>query len=96
MCRTGNPFDSLCPTGDNADRITRANACRIGGIDGKDKTNVDECPADVVACNETPFKVGCNAEIYEDALEAFCTVGADIFNPQCVNDTHGEVTAATA
>ena len=83
---TGNPFDVFC-SGNNDDRKTRADACLAQTKTGNDCTTV-------ATCNTAPFGEGCDATIYATALEAFCTKGDNIFDGQCINGTHGEVTAA--
>ncbi|MCA8834794.1 MAG: hypothetical protein K8953_06860, partial [Proteobacteria bacterium] len=83
---TGNPFDVLC-SGNNDDRKTRADACLAQTKTGNDCT-------DVATCNTAPFGEGCDATIYATALEDFCTKGNNIFDGQCMDGTHGEVTAA--
>ncbi|MCA8834732.1 MAG: hypothetical protein K8953_06550, partial [Proteobacteria bacterium] len=90
----GDPFDALCPTGDNTDRQTRATACF-----GEDAPKSGTDCKDVDKCNGDPFGTNlagqdCDDTIYVTARTQVCETPATSFTTGCVNGTHGEVTKA--
>ncbi|MGU9962825.1 MAG: beta strand repeat-containing protein [Candidatus Halichondribacter symbioticus] len=85
----GDPFDMLCPTGDNTDRQTRATAC-FGENPAK---SGDDCK-DVATCNADPFGADCDDTIYLTARTDHCETPMTSFTVGCMDDRHGNVTEA--
>ena len=90
---TGNPFiaDLCFETGNTfgAARIKRADDCRDDGMN--DNGDAVTCDSAVVTCNGAPFTAGCDAAVYVNALTAYCTEGANIFDTNCAETTTGAV-----